>query len=224
MQTVNKTKRSLGVLATTIPLLLLTFFSQGAQALLLQIDQSASEVRYLQSPTLVCTFDLLSVTPCVWGFTPPQLFTIAGNIEANVIHEHLEFGAGYPNVDRDLLWLQTINLASGALDRGLYLYGALGLMAGVTFEARDDPCFLFVGPGSCSGWLAGGLSGSAGTWDGHTLVWTGYQSSFFNGFDYTITARVIPEPGSLSLMFLALPLMFFALYGRSRVLKRPRSN
>ena len=220
---VNKTRWSLGVITTA--LLLLTLFSQGAQALLLKIDQSASEVRYWQSPIFVCTFDPLSATPCELHFPDPQVFTISGDIEADVIHQHLVFGGGYPDVDRDLLSLQTMGLSSAALDRGFSLYGALGLMTGEAFEARDyDPCFLFVGPGSCSGWVSIGLNGSEGTWDGHTLIWTGHQSSLLDGFDYIITASAIPEPGSLPLMFLALPIMFFTLSGRSRALKAAKAK
>lgn len=220
MYTVNSKsmKRSLGTLTQALSLLLLMLFSQLSQAILLKIDPAHSEVLYtpsLQYP--ICTVDLFGGVVCT-SPALPQLFTITGNIEADVIHEHLEFGFGYPVVDRDLLNLITSNLTSGALDLGFSLSGALGLMSGEAFEVQDDPCFLFVGPGSCSGWTMGAQTGSVGTWDGQTLIWSGYQTSFDSSFNYTITATVaaVPEPGTLWLMLLMPALMFLSVGERKK--------
>lgn len=216
MYTVNSKslKRSLGTPIQALTLLLLMFFSQLSQAILLKIDPAHSEVLYTPSFQFpICAVDLSGGVVCT-SPALPQLFTITGNIEADVIHEHLEFEFDYPVVDRDLLSLITSNLSSGALDLGFSLSGALGLMSGEVFDVQDDPCFLFVGPGSCSGWIMGTRTGSAGTWDGQTLIWRGYQTSFVDSsFNYTITATVaaVPEPGTLPLMFLMPALMFFSV-------------
>lgn len=215
MYTVNSKslKRSLGTLIQALSLLLLMLFSQLSQAILLKIDPAQSEVLYTSFQVPICAVDLFDGVVCT-SPALPQLFTITGNIEADVIHEHLEFEFDYPVVDRDLLHLITSNLNTGALDLDFSLSGALGLMSGEVFEVQDNPCFLFVGPGSCSGWTMGARTGSAGTWDGQTLIWSGYQTSFVDSsFNYTITATLaaVPEPGTLPLMFLMPALMFFSV-------------
>lgn len=211
---------SLGTLTQAVSLFLLMLFSQPSQAILLKIDPAQSTVLYtpvLQFP--ICTFDLSGGVVCT-SPALPQSFTISGSINANVIHEHFEFGFGYPDVDRDLLNLITNNLTSDALDLGFSLPGALGLMSGVTFEAQNHPCFLFVGPGSCSGWTNGPPTGSGGSWDGQTLIWSGYQPSLDASFTYTITATVaaVPEPGTLWLLLLMPALIFFSLGKRKKCL------
>lgn len=200
-----------GTLMPALALFLLTLFSQASEAVLLEIDPARSEVLYTpNSPFPICTFDFFGGIDCPPP-APSQLFAIAGNVDANVIHEHWAFGFGYPDVDRDLLNLITSNLTSEALDLGLSLSGDLGLMSGESFEIQDNPCFLFVGPGSCSGWVMGPRTGSEGTWDGETLVWRGFQTSDDASFNYTITATVaaVPEPGTLWLMLLFPALVFF---------------
>ncbi|AAZ97026.1 hypothetical protein Tbd_1073 [Thiobacillus denitrificans ATCC 25259] len=201
----------LGTLMSALALLLLTLFSQASEAVLLEIDPARSEVLYTpNSPFPICTVDQFGGIDCPPP-APPQAFAIAGNVDANAIHEHWQFGFGYPDVERDLLNLITSNLTSEALDLGLSLSGDLGLMSGESFEIQDNPCFLFVGPGSCSGWVTGPRTGSEGTWDGQTLVWRGFQTSYDASFNYTITATVaaVPEPGTLWLMLLLPALMFF---------------
>lgn len=202
----------LGMLMSALALFLLTLFSQASEAVLLEIDPARSEVLYTpNSPPPICTVDFFGGIDC----SPPalpQLLGIAGNVDANVIHEHWQFGFGYPDVERDLLNLTTSNLTSEASDLGLSLFGGLGLMNGESFEIQDNPCFLFVGPGSCSGWVMGPRTGSEGTWDGQTLVWRGYQTSYDATFNYTITATVaaVPEPGTMWLMLLFPALVFFS--------------
>lgn len=214
----NKTKRALCILASAFPVLLLTVFSQAAQAVLLRIDAANSEIRY--TPTLqFCYPDSTGSFIC----PPPsvtQAFAITGNVEVDVIHQHLEFGSlDYADVDRDLLSLKPSALSSGAFDHGFNLPEARGLMDGQAFEVSDDPCFLSVGPWGCSGWTIGFTgtdTGSGGTWDGETLVWSGYQTSFFSSFGYTIraTAAAVPEPGTLFLVLLLPALLFFSAGGR----------
>ncbi len=220
MQTIysKATKHSLSALMSALTLLLMALFSQAAQALLLEIDSTRSEIVSVPSSILFCTAgpsgELICPEP-----PQPQKFTLTGSIDVSVIHEHFDFGADYPVVDRDLLYLKLKDLSTDALAQGFYLDVALGLMSEETFEARDDPCFLFVGPGSCSGWVLGEPSSSHGTWDGHTLTWNGYRAPYFDfvtftnidGFNYTIAATAVPEPGTLSLMLLMLPLMFFGM-------------
>lgn len=206
-----------GTLSQAVALLLLIFFSPLSQAILLKIDPARSTVTYtpaLQLP--ICTLDPSGVLVCPPP-TLPQSFTIDGDINADVIHEHFEFDFGYPDVDRDLLNLTTSKLSSGALHLGFILPGALGLMSGQTFEAQDHPCFLFVGPGSCSGWTNGPTAESEGTWDGQTLIWRGHRPSQDASFTYTITARVaaVPEPGTFWLLLL-MPVMMFFSAGRRR--------
>jgi len=226
MQTANNkiTKPSLGALMSALTLLLMVLFSQSAQALLLQIDSSRSEILSVPSSIQFCTVDPYGELVCP-APPQPQKFTLTGNIDVSVIHEHLDFGAGYPVVDRDLLYLKMMDLSTDALAQGFYLGIELALMSGVTFEAKDDPCFLFVGPGSCSGWVIGEPSDSQGTWDGHTLTWSGYRGPYFafpttitniDGFNYTIVATAVPEPGTLSLLLLMLPLMFIGMTRQNR--------
>lgn len=213
----NKTQRALHLLVAAFPVLLLTLFSQGAQAILLKIDAANSEIQY--TPLLqFCYPDSTGAEIC-----PPlvsQLFAITGNIEVGVIHQHLEFGSpGYADVDRNLLSLKPGALLSGAFDYGFSLPDARGLMNGQAFEVSDDPCFLIVGPWGCSGgtiWFTGTDTGSAGTWDGQALLWSGYQNSLFASFSYTIraTAAGVPEPGTLFLVLLLPALLFFSAGGR----------
>lgn len=230
MQMVNNktSKRSLGRLIQAIPLLLMALFSQASQAVLLQIDPTRSEIRSVPSSVQFCKLDPSGELVCPVP-PPPQRFTMTGSIDVSVIHEHLDFGTAYPVVDRDLLYLKIMDLSTDALAQGFYLDVELALMSGETFEARSDPCFLFVGPGSCSGWVTGEPSDSQGTWDGHTLTWSGYRAPYFDfptftnidGFNYTITATAVPEPGTLSLLLLMLPLMFFALTRQNRAIFAP---
>lgn len=216
----NKTRRALHILVSALPVLLLTAFSQGSHAILLKIDAASSEIRY--TPLLqFCYPDSTGSVIC-----PPapvtQTFAITGNIEVDVIHEHWDFGSlGYADVDRDLLSLKPGGLSSGAFNYGFSLPDARGLMDGQTFEVSDDPCFLFVGPGGCSGgtiWFTGTDTGSEGTWDGQALLWSGYQSSFFSSFSYTIKATVaaVPEPGTLFLVLLMPALLFLSAGGRHK--------
>ena len=227
MQTAsNKTTTpSLSALLPALTLLLMALFSQAAQALLLQIDPTRSEILSVPSSILFCTVDQTGELVCPEPPQPqPQKFTLTGSIDVSVIHEHFDFGAEYPVVDRDLLYLKMMDLSTDALAQGFYLDVALALMSGETFEARSDPCFLFVGPGSCSGWVIGGPSDSQGTWDGHTLTWGGYRAPYFDfvtftnidGFNFTIVATAVPEPGTLSLLLLMLPLMFFGMTRQNR--------
>lgn len=211
-------KLSLGTLAPALSLLLLAVFSQAAQALLLQIDPSRSEIRSIPSIQF-CLFDPSGETVC--PETPlPQTFTMTGRIDVSVIHQHFDFGTEYPVVDRDLLKLSVKDLSTDAQD--FYLTGALALLSGEMFEERSNPCFLFVGPGSCSAWefpLFGGPGNSEGTWDGRILTWSGNLPSQIvlvgnnvkvtDSLNFTITATAVPEPGTLSLVLLILPLLYF---------------
>src|SRR5688572_17067810 len=91
-----------GVLLLVPGLLLLACISlsQAAHAVVLQIDSTRSEVGYTTAHRF-CYPD-----PQGAGFICPsetsQVFSIAGEINLSVIHEHFEFGFGYPDVDRDL--------------------------------------------------------------------------------------------------------------------------
>ncbi|MDP3584280.1 MAG: PEP-CTERM sorting domain-containing protein [Thiobacillus sp.] len=229
MQTVNDktTKSSLSALMPALTLLFMALFSQAANALLLQIDPTRSEILSVPSFILFCTVDQTGELVCPEpSQSQPQKFMLTGNIDVHVIHENFDFGAGYPVVDRDLLYLKMMGLSTDALAQGFYLDVDLALMNGETFEARSDPCFLFVGPGSCSGWVIGGPSDSQGTWDGHTLTWRGYRAPYFDfvtstnidGFNFTIVATAVPEPGTLSLLLVMLPLMVFGMTRQSRSL------
>ena len=214
MATINHMPRHvLAMLKCALAILLLIVISASAQAIELHIDSSASQVRYTPSPFQFCVIDSSGNENCPPPQVP-QLFTIAGDIELDVLHEHLEFGSNYPAVDRDLLKLKTSDLSSAALSQGFFLDGAsgvLGLMSGETFEVRDNVCFLFVGPGSCTELVNPGAvhTASAGTWDGHTLQWNGFQGSVLEGFDYSIKATVtdVAEPGTVLLLMLALILL-----------------
>lgn len=198
------------------------FVSVNTEAVMLKIDANASTVSY--------RFNLLSI--CEEGMPcPPPLppvFNLGGDIMLDVIPQHLDFDFGYPSVDRTLIKLKSSNLTSNALDPDFVLdgpYGMLGLMNGQSFEWNIGPCFLWVGPGSCSGFLGGAFLISNGTWDGTTLHWAGQTGSFVKGFFYDIvaTTATVPEPGTLMLMSLIL-LMLIGRHQRSRRVQIHRSS
>ncbi len=213
----------LGALRTAIcalVLLLPVVSVQIAHAAVLRIDAAASTVTHTAASSEICYWDFQLGLVCTPP-APPGVFTIAGDIDVELIDQHLDFGFGFPPVDRTLLQLRTSNLISGALAQGFHLPGGLGRMIGEAFEVSDDPCFLFVGPGSCSGWVAGTRTGSAGNWNGATLVWSGYQKSSVDEFTFSITARAVPEPGTLSLTLVMLAIV--SLAGRRGVRRFPQA-
>lgn len=195
-------------------IMLLALFSQVVQAVSLRIDPTASHVTYTQL-TQICTTGPQGEVLC-----PPLLsetFSLAGNVDVGVTHEHWEFDFGYPTVDRDLIRLQTSGLISGALSKGFSLFSVfptLGLLSGNTFDVSDEPCFLFVGPGSCSGGVIGDRTGSTGTWDGTTLLWSGFQGNWWEEFTFSLRATAVPEPSTISLLLLTLCLTTFTVRGK----------
>ena len=210
------TKLTLGrvilTLLSAFPFLLLLPIS--ADAIPLKINVAASQVQYTPPPNF-CAFDPIGGSICS-PQPATQRFSIEGNIDLEVIHEHFEFGSGFPDIDRNLLKLRTSALLSGATAQGFFLdgpFGALGLMSGVNFYVSDNLCFLFVGPGSCSGWNVGVRTGSGGTWDGQTLEWEGFQTNGYmvgvGEFTYSIQATVVtvPEPGTFLLLIFAIALL-----------------
>lgn len=197
---------------------LLALFSQAIQAASLRIDPTASQVVYTPSSNSFCTIGPQGEVSCP-PHALPETFSLAGNVDVGVTHEHLEFGFGYPTVDRDLIQLQTSGLISGALSKGFSLYSlfpTFGLLSGESFNINDDPCFLFVGPGSCSGGVFGYRSESTGTWDGTTLLWSGSASNTdsHEGFAFTLRAMTVPEPGTVFLMLLTLAMMALTRRGK----------
>ena len=205
--------RAISALLSAFPSLLLNPIS--ADAIPLKINTAASQIQYTPPPVF-CVSDPIGRSSC-----PPQpaiqTFSIEGNIDLEVIHEHFEFGSGFPDIDRNLLKLRSSGLYSGATAQGFFLdgpFGVRGLMSGEHFDVSDNPCFLFlVGPGSCTTWIVGVRTGSGGTWDGQTLKWDGYQSNGFmigvGEFTYSIQATVVtvPEPGTFSLLIFAIVLL-----------------
>lgn len=203
--------RAILTLLSAFTFLLLHPISAGA--IPLKINVAASHVEY--TPPKLCVFDPIGGSFCS---TQPatQRFSIEGNIDLEVIHEHFEFGSGFPDIDRDLLKLRTSALFSGATSQGFFLdgpFGVRGLMSGEHFYVSDNTCFLFVGPGSCSEWIVGVRTGSGGTWDGQTLEWEGFQSNGYmvgvGKFTYSIQATVVTvsEPGTFLLLIFAIALL-----------------
>ncbi len=210
-------RATLRSLISALPVLLLVLSSQAALAVSLQIDPVASHVTYTPSSSQFCSVNAQGDAECPPP-AQPDTFALAGDIDLGVTHEHLEFDYGYPTVDRDLIQLLTRNLVSAALDKGFLLFSLFptyGLITGETFNVSDEPCFLFVGPGSCSGGIIGTRTGSTGTWDGATLLWNGYMTSWNDGFTFNIKATTVPEPGTLSLLLLTLGMLTFAVSRRS---------
>lgn len=208
MQMIENAKRRLLALIQVLSLLMLAFSSQAAHALLLQIDPSRSEIRSIPSGHF-CIFDPTGGFICE-GPLPPQTFTVAGSIDANVVQLDGE----------NQLYLTTQELFTDALGAGFRLGTLFAPMSGDSFEAQHS-CLFF--PGWCSGLLSGWWWGeSNGTWDGHTLIWGGYLPSLIlldgmsPSFSYTITATAVPEPGTLSLVLLMLPLTYFLFHRRRR--------
>ena len=208
-------KRSMGAPIQVVLLLMLALFSQASHALLLQIDPLRSEIRS-KPPIQFCMTD-----PTGWGVcpdpTPPQTFTVAGNIDANVFELD----------GNNQLQLTIQGLSTDALGEGFYLGTLLGPMSGDAFNAQHS-CLFF--PGFCSEFLSGLWWGeSNGTWDGHTLIWSGHLPSLIlidglsPAVDFTITATAVPEPGTLSLVLLILPLAYFGFISHGRGFLTPRA-
>ncbi len=198
-------------------LLLLALFSQVIQAASLRIDPTVSQVTYTP-PMQFCTIGPQGEVLCPPAALP-ETFSLAGNVDVGVTHEHWEFDFGYPTVDRDLIQLQTSGLISGALSKGFSLFSVFstyGLLSGNAFEVSDEPCFLFVGPGSCTGGVIGRRSESTGTWDGTTLLWSGSLSNWDGGeeFVFSLRATTVPEPGTIFLLLLTLVMMALTLKGK----------
>lgn len=181
-------------------------FSTHAQAILLQIDSSISQITYTPAADFgFCVGDLWGVITCP---EPPvaQTAALSGVIELNITHEHWEFGTYI--TDRDLLLLTSRSFSAGPLSAKFPRVGTTAIIVGEQFEVRDDPCFLSPFPGLCSstGWSYVHW-GEDGTWDGHSLTWTGYSwVQNGDGHAFTIHAEVLPvsEPGALALMILGL--------------------
>lgn len=193
----NKISKYLACLSSISFLLV---FSAVAHGVVLRINPDQSHVRYA-STALSCTPDGGCATMA------PVDYNIRGNIAVTLIPEHWDFGPSYGIVDRTIIDIESSQLESGALALGFYLdrpNGVLGLVLDSTFEVRDDPCFLFIGPGSCSGWVIGTRTRSTGSWDGETLHWTGIQNALFERFEFSISANAVPIPGTLALLLVAL--------------------
>jgi len=191
-----------GVLASLS--LLLAAFPNPAGAVTLQIDPAQSQVHY-SAKLSICFPDASGEFIC----PPPanEIYGISGQVELEVIPQFLSPGDVDPY--RYLLSLTPVGIASDALASGLQLGTVLGLL-------NDDGTFAPLGNTGCSvpaGAIAGcfisvtgGTTGASGIWDGQTLNWSGYQTSFFADYEYTITAVIasVPEPGTLLLTLPAL--------------------
>lgn len=208
-------KHRLRTVIHVLSLLMLAFFSQATHALLLKIDPLRSEIRSI--PALQCTLEFSTRVIECQAPLPPQTFMVEGSIDANVVELD----------GNNQLQLKVQGLSTDAMGEGFHLGTLLAPMSGDTFSAQHS-CLFF--PGICSDFLSGLWWGeSNGTWDGHTLIWSGYLPPplTFDGmnpaFNFTITATAVPEPGTLSLMLLMLPLTYFGFIRHGRGYLTPRA-
>lgn len=180
-----------------------------AGATTLQITPSQSQVTYTPGTGFpICSFDGSGNISCPVA-PAPETANLSGLIDLNVVHEHWEIRGNV--VDRDLIYLTTRNFSAGTLSPVFPLAGAVGLLTGNTFQVRDDPCFLSVDSQCSWSGYAYGSWGADGTWDGKSLVWTGWSSERFgDGLAYTINAQAlssaspVPEPSAAILFGLGL--------------------
>ncbi|MCK0507351.1 hypothetical protein [Aromatoleum anaerobium] len=208
-----------GVLASLS--LLLAAAPHPAGAVTLQIDPAQSQVHYSAKMSF-CFPDASGQTVC-----PPanEIYAISGQVDLEVIPQYLSSGDLDPY--RYLLSLTPVGIASDAVASGLKFGTVLGLLNddGTFATLVGDPFCSVPFPDTFAGcfiMVTFETSGASGTWDGQTLNWTGYQTSFFADFDYTITAVVasVPEPGTLLLTLPAL----IGLFGRKIPLHRRRPS
>ena len=180
-----------------------------AGAATLQIAPGQSQVTYTPGSGFpICAFDGNGNLSCS-GAGAPQTESLSGQIDLNVVHEHWEIRGNV--VDRDLIYLTTNNFSAGTLSSVFPLSGAVGLLNGNTFQVRDDPCFLSVDTQCSSSGYAYGSWGADGTWDGKSLIWTGWSNERFgDSLSYTINAQPlasvssVPEPSTAILFSLGL--------------------
>jgi hypothetical protein len=115
----------------------------------------------------------------------------------------------------DKIMFTNINvITSSASNRSWSFPEFMGFFFGPDFEGSSNPCFgdQYTSPGgSC--WSAGNFGQYQGTYDGHTIIFTGgmdpdWWSTNSNGYMYEITAVAVPEPTENLYLMVGLALIF----------------
>ncbi len=123
----------------------------------------------------------------------------------------IELGINIPYLD-----LRSDRLLTDASSQGFLLGQPFavetGRLSGINFETFNNPCFSFIGPGSCYSLERFPAMNTIGTWDGQFLTWEGTQARGLSpqdgNFVFSIfaTANSVPVPGTLLLLILTLTL------------------
>lgn len=184
--------------------LLLACASHQAQASLIQLDASQSQVTY-SSTFVIC--DPLGCAP-----PPPQTFTLSGALQVDV--QRKTFTVGFlptdPTIEVDLIQFTPVALnLNGADAIGFSFPTFVGILNGNTYVGKEDPCTLTLLQGmNCMS--MGSFGDFEATYDGHTLSVEGTapHNGIFNSFRYrfvgqSIASQTVPEPGGLALTALA---------------------
>jgi hypothetical protein len=208
----------------------------SVEAIPLTIDADKSQVTYVPPPSLACVININLESSFVLPACPPspgpEVLKVSGVIELGVIPDQIDLGPAHGSVTRMLLKLTSDKLVTAASSKGFLLGQAfvfdLGLLSGTSFETSDSPCFLFVGPGSCSGFVRGVRTSSTGIWDGQSLTWNGTQLGAFLPFDgasFTFSvfasSSSVPVPSTSLLLVSTLVLAQFRSANRKF---KPSSN
>lgn len=182
-------------------------FSGSAQALLLKVDPLHSQIVMSQSPGFCALDPSTGQFICPPITIVPQTFSVTGNVDVNVVHNVVEagidiFGNPYPSYGYDVLNVNTAGIFTDAYGEGFRLGDFSTQLVGENFSPFP----------------------SRGTWDGHTLTLNGaiYENLFrvnpfvpfpdtgpLKVFNFTIVAAAVPEPSTLPLIGLLLPLTLY---------------
>ena len=188
-------------LAGSLCAILLACASHQAQAGLIQLDASQSQVTY-SSTFVIC--DPFGCAP-----PAPQTFTLSGALQVDV--QRKTFTVGFlptdPTIEVDLIQFTPVALnLNGADAIGFSFPTFVGILNGNTYFGKEDPCTLPLLQGmNCMS--IGPYGDFEATYDGHTLSVDGTDPhhGFFDGFRYRLVGQAItvPEPGGLALTALA---------------------
>ena len=132
--------------------------------------------------------------------------TVQGTFEVSITPGGFNSLTGAQIPDR--IAFTNINVtSSSASDRSWSFPEFTGFFFGPNFEGSSDPCFedQYASSGSC--WSAGNFGQYQGSYDTHSINFTGsmdpdWWSTGSNGYFYEITAMAVPEPKE-SVFFIA---------------------
>lgn len=199
-------RKSIRPAISAVAALMLSVATNGANAVVVNIDPSLSSVTYTPSGFTICDpFGNCSVS------AQPQTFALSGSF--NVRQDRVFVVTSFFPLDgyeRDQIQFDSLAVDSGgAAALGFDFPTYLSVLLGTAFQGSEDSCTWFPSTGVCTsmGWFGG----YSGTFDGSTLSMTGldYAGDFIpSTFSFALVARVgdsatVAEPGILACLAVA---------------------